>query len=294
FNAGDGKRYFNIPGSRTDDVVDVEGTTNVGYPGRWVFRIDNAQVEVGGCNTSASVCPHLRPCLNGGRCIDDCITGNPSFTCSCLAGFTGRRCQIDVDECSSYPCQNGGTCSDQVNGFTCQCPSGFTGTVCQTDIDKCKDRACLNGALCVQGVDNFTCVCEGGYTGTLCETDMDECVSQPCLNGGQCKDQVNGYACTCPAAFTGTHCETELVSAQVNSSSTPQTENQTVSCEGEGCENHQICEHTGSGSYNCTCTQGFYGDNCEEECLCQNGGVCVEVNGTCDCPSGFTGLYCQF
>lgn len=125
---------------------------------------------------SASVCPHLRPCLNGGRCIDDCITGNPSFTCSCLAGFTGRTCQIgnkvttpqstytnkfpyiciplyaynsghmscvklcvffvcvcvDIDECSSYPCQNGGTCTDGVNTFTCHCPPGFTGALCQT------------------------------------------------------------------------------------------------------------------------------------------------------------------
>ncbi|KAM9479052.1 sushi, nidogen and EGF-like domain-containing protein 1 isoform 1-T1 [Salvelinus alpinus] len=292
FNAGDGKRYFNIPGSRTDDMVDVEGTTNVGCPGRWVFRIDNAQVEMGGCNHSASVCPHLRPCLNGGLCIDDCITGNPSFSCSCLAGFTGSWCQIDVEECSSYPCQNGGTCSDQVNGFTCQCPPGFTGTVCQTDIDECKDRPCLNGALCVQGVDSFTCVCERGYSGTLCETDMDGCVSQPCLNGGQCKDQVNSYNCTCPVAFTGTRCETELVAVQVDSSSTPQTENQTVSCKGEGCGNHSTCEYIGPGNYNCTCIQGFYGDNCEGECLCQNGGVCVD--GTCDCTSGFTGIYCQF
>lgn len=31
-----------------------------------------------------------------------------------------------------------------------------------------------------------------------------------------------------------------------------------------------------------------------EECLCQNGGVCVDSNGTCDCPSGYMGLYCQF
>ncbi|KAL1023372.1 hypothetical protein UPYG_G00039960 [Umbra pygmaea] len=254
FNAGDGKRYFNIPGSRTDDVVDVEETTNVGYPGKWVFRIDNAQVEVGGCNTS--VCPHLRPCLNGGRCIDDCITGNPSFSCSCLSGFTGRRCQIDVDECLSYPCQNGGTCLDQVSRFNCQCPPGFTGTVC--------------------------------------ETDVDECSSLPCKNGGECEDQMNGYACFCPAAFTGMHCETELVMLQVNSSSTPQTENQTVSCDGQSCESHQICESTDLEKNNCTCTQGFYGDNCEEECLCQNGGVCEDIKGTCACPSGFTGLYCQF
>ena len=35
--------------------MDVEGTTNVGYPGRWVFRIDHAQVEVGGCNDSGTM-----------------------------------------------------------------------------------------------------------------------------------------------------------------------------------------------------------------------------------------------
>lgn len=43
---------------------------------------------------TASVCLALRPCLNGGRCIDDCVTGNPSYTCSCLSGFTGRRCHL--------------------------------------------------------------------------------------------------------------------------------------------------------------------------------------------------------
>lgn len=44
--------------------------------------------------SAASVCLALRPCLNGGKCIDDCVTGNPSYTCSCLSGFTGRRCQL--------------------------------------------------------------------------------------------------------------------------------------------------------------------------------------------------------
>lgn len=43
---------------------------------------------------TASVCLALRPCLNGGKCIDDCVTGNPSYTCSCLSGFTGRRCHL--------------------------------------------------------------------------------------------------------------------------------------------------------------------------------------------------------
>ncbi|XP_054916683.1 sushi, nidogen and EGF-like domain-containing protein 1 isoform X1 [Poeciliopsis prolifica] len=249
FNAGDGRRYFNIPGSRTADVVSLEETTNVGYPGRWVFRIDDANVEVGGCN-SASVCPHLRPCLNGGQCIDDCITGNPSFTCSCLAGFTGRRCQINVNECASSPCQNGGSCKDRINGFICVCPPGYMGVHCQTDIDECEDRPCLNNASCVQGDGNFTCVCEPGFTGMRCETDINECESQPCLNGGECVDQVAGFTCACPVAFTGTFCETELMNST-------DPHNQTV------------------------------------ECLCQNGGVCVGINGTCECPPGYTGAYCQ-
>ncbi|XP_077390200.1 uncharacterized protein sned1 isoform X5 [Festucalex cinctus] len=292
FNAGDGKRYFNIPGSRTQDVANVETTTNVGFPGRWVFRIDHANVEVGGCNNSASVCPHLRPCLNGGRCIDDCITGNPSFTCSCLSGFTGRRCQINVDECASFPCQNGGTCQDHINSFSCQCPPGYTGSLCETDVDECRDGPCLNGALCVQTSDNFTCVCPPGYTGVLCQTDIDKCDSQPCLNGGQCVNHASNFTCLCPAPFTGVVCESELMELQFNST---ESKNQTDPCQHGNCGKNRICQSDGgSGVRRCSCAPGYYGDMCQEECLCQNGGVCVDSNGTCKCPASYTGLYCQF
>ena len=39
---------------------------------------------------------------------------------------------IDVDECSSNPCKNAGTCNDGVNGYDCTCTEGYTGTHCQT------------------------------------------------------------------------------------------------------------------------------------------------------------------
>ncbi|XP_067085594.1 sushi, nidogen and EGF-like domain-containing protein 1 [Osmerus mordax] len=159
-------------------------------------------------------------------------------------------------------------------------------------MDECRAGPCLNGARCLQAVANFTCMCERGYAGALCEIDLDECASQPCVNGGVCADQVDGYTCSCPARFTGAHCETELVAVQVNSSSS-QAENQTASCGGEGCGPRQTCLYSSPGSYNCTCNPGFYGDKCEEECLCQNGGLCLDLNGTCECPSGYTGLYCQ-
>ena len=40
--------------------------------------------------------------------------------------------KTDMDECSSNPCFNGGTCVDQVNGYVCNCQSGYGGTRCQT------------------------------------------------------------------------------------------------------------------------------------------------------------------
>ena len=41
-------------------------------------------------------------------------------------------CRIDVDECSSNPCLNGGCCTDQVNGYVCSCQPGYAGAQCQT------------------------------------------------------------------------------------------------------------------------------------------------------------------
>ncbi|XP_060113628.1 sushi, nidogen and EGF-like domain-containing protein 1 [Heteronotia binoei] len=40
FDSGDKINYYNIPSSRTPDVLNIGGTTNVGKPGRWVFQVD--------------------------------------------------------------------------------------------------------------------------------------------------------------------------------------------------------------------------------------------------------------
>ena len=36
----------------------------------------------------------------------------------------------DIDECASSPCQNGGTCIDDVNSYTCLCAPGYSGVNC--------------------------------------------------------------------------------------------------------------------------------------------------------------------
>ena len=37
----------------------------------------------------------------------------------------------ETNECQSNPCQNGGTCVDDVDKFTCLCPNAYAGTFCQ-------------------------------------------------------------------------------------------------------------------------------------------------------------------
>ncbi|XP_059785117.1 sushi, nidogen and EGF-like domain-containing protein 1 isoform X10 [Balaenoptera ricei] len=285
FNAGDGRRYFSIPGSRTADMAEVETTTNVGVPGRWAFRIDDAQVRVGGCGHTTSVCLALRPCLNGGKCIDDCVTGNPSYTCSCLSGFTGRRCHLDVNECASHPCQNGGTCTHGVHSFICQCPAGFAGPTCETAQSPCDARECENGGWCQAEGGSAVCVCAAGYTGAACETDVDECGSDPCLNGGSCVDLVGNFTCLCSEPFEGPRCET-------GSHPVPDA------CLSAPCQNGGTCVDADQG-YVCECPEGFMGLECRERtpnnCECRNGGRCLGANTTlCQCPPGFFGLLCEF
>ena len=40
----------------------------------------------------------------------------------------------DINDCDPVPCQNGGTCTDQLNGYTCTCVVGYTGDNCQTGL----------------------------------------------------------------------------------------------------------------------------------------------------------------
>ncbi|KAK3731831.1 hypothetical protein QZH41_020192, partial [Actinostola sp. cb2023] len=91
-----------------------------------------------------------------------------SHRCKCESGFTGANCEVNITDCESSPCQNGGSCEDQVNGYKCACAAGIEGK--------------------------------------NCETNIDDCASNPCKNQGTCMDLINGYKCTCPIHYTGTRC----------------------------------------------------------------------------------------
>ncbi|VDI70405.1 Notch, partial [Mytilus galloprovincialis] len=212
-----------------------------------------------------------------------CIDQVNAYMCTCDLGYTGVNCQTDINECASNPCENGGSCTDNVNRYTCSCVPGYIGTNCQTDNNECTSNPCQNSGTCTDHVNGYSCSCVPGYTSTNCQTDINECASDPCQNGGTCTDQVNAYMCTCDLGYGGVHCETDI-----------------NECASNPCGNGGSCTDN-VNRYTCSCVPGYIGTNCQtdmNECTsipCQNSGTCTDhLNSySCSCVPGYTGTNCQ-
>lgn len=80
-------------------------------------------------------------------------------------------CSPPIDPVSRGPkCFNNGTCVDQVGGYSCACPPGFVGERCEGDVNECLSNPCdARGTQnCVQRVNDFYCECRAGHTGGCC------------------------------------------------------------------------------------------------------------------------------
>ncbi|KAJ8978624.1 hypothetical protein NQ317_011256 [Molorchus minor] len=247
-------------------------------------------------------------CQHGGLCV-----------------FSGKRCEIDIDECSSQPCYNGATCIDLPQGYKCQCTPGYFGINCQEEKSDCSNNTCPARGMCKDepGYRNYTCLCRSGYTGINCDVTIDPCSANenPCSNGATCVSLQQGrFMCECLPGWSGQLCELNIddcaeIPCLLGSNCTDLVADFSCSCppgfSGKRCQKKiDLCSRNPCKNgicvdqlfyHECICYPGWTGESCEvniNDCstnICQNGGHCIdEVNNyMCNCEPGFTGKICQ-
>lgn len=66
------------------------------------------------------------------------------------------RCEMEIDECQSNPCRNGGTCIDQLATYECVCPEDYVGRQCEAlRLITCENQPCRNGSTCTDGASKY-------------------------------------------------------------------------------------------------------------------------------------------
>ncbi|XP_036057863.1 protein crumbs homolog 1 [Onychomys torridus] len=187
------------------------------------------------------------PCLHGGSCRDS----YNSYQCSCLLGWSGTHCEINIDECFSNPCIHG-NCSDGVAAYHCRCEPGYTGVNCEVDTDNCKRHQCANGATCVSGTHGYFCLCSGNFTGRFCRHSRlpptvcgNKEKNLTCYNGGNCTEVQEDWKCMCQPGFTGERCEEDI-----------------NECASDPCLHGGLCRDL-VNRFECICDVAFTGERCE-------------------------------
>lgn len=85
--------------------------------------------------------------------------------------YLGRQCESRTQKyCYSHPCQNNGTCRENDTAYECNCVPGFSGRNCDVEINQCFSISCENNSTCGRvSAGQYRCHCTQGYTGSRCE-----------------------------------------------------------------------------------------------------------------------------
>ncbi|XP_021351155.1 protein crumbs-like isoform X4 [Mizuhopecten yessoensis] len=235
-------------------------------------------------------CNGNSPCQNNASCVSINLTDSlgqtrPSFNCSCLLGYDGGVCGVEIDYCAAPVCQNNGTCTSNTAAgeYTCTCLQGYTGNDCGTDIQDCNGQ-CQNGGTCVDLVNAYACNCTDAWTGVNCDVDINECnLTQPCQNNASCTNSDGSFMCHCyGTGYKGMYCSEDVDECQLGM---------------DPCQHNSNCTNS-VGDYSCACSHGYTDKNCSTpDCslvTCQNGGTCQATDvWKCDCVKYYYGELCQ-
>ena len=97
-----------------------------------------------------------------------CLVLDVWILCVMMSVCAGSVCGLDIDECVSTPCHNGGLCRNNFASFICDCPKPYQGVNCALlpcEVNPCGPGGsnCTNDLLYLPL--GFRCQCVEGYTG---------------------------------------------------------------------------------------------------------------------------------
>ncbi|XP_045760507.1 protein crumbs isoform X2 [Maniola jurtina] len=215
-------------GSCFDDVNDYHCNCYPGFTGK------NCETDIDECESS--------PCKHAGICLErsnaslynargDAPQVGPQphmllpehfyqpfslenasgFECVCVAGTTGPRCEVNIDECASSPCRYG-KCVDGIGSYSCDCFAGYEGDHCQDEINECLRYTPCEHGRCDDRRASYYCFCEPGWGGQNCSVVLEGCRGEPCRNNGTClpwlvNENDHRFNCSCAPGYYGTTCE---------------------------------------------------------------------------------------
>lgn len=128
-----------------------------------------------------------------------------------MTGFSGRFCELNVDDCARVTCLNGGTCLDAVSSFRCACAPGFTGFYCESEAPFKENpwRACPQAAFCYARFADGACDRE--CDSRACLFDGMDCVLVARERLGTCNELYESY---CAANYANGRCDSGCNNAE--------------------------------------------------------------------------------
>jgi len=196
----------------TDDCVNADDSPRCMHEGSCIDLFEQYTCTCDNIPWTGAHCEIYKPppleCNNGGtRHVDDKVG---TEYCDCADGWSGLTCeqQDPIDDCTSNPCANGGTCQDLIGSYRCECPRDWTGRNCETPESIDRDDCAFEEAVAKANLTKLIQRGSGAMT-----TEMKALQAQPaewskvCLHHGQCHDQTKGFVCECLTGFSGVYCE---------------------------------------------------------------------------------------